>query len=137
MKVLSAELQGPLTTETASPAQEHFGARSARVPGRIARRPWTCRQRSPGHRSEPKRLVSWHCVLMTSNDGSKPAWVALGPAPRAELVHVLMLPTSTAPTGSASAGATHRAAPFAELLINCEEDRTLRAVLVGMLREAS
>jgi hypothetical protein len=25
---------------------------------------------------------------------------------------------------------------FAELLINCEEDRTLRAVLVGMLRDA-
>jgi hypothetical protein len=24
---------------------------------------------------------------------------------------------------------------FAELLISCEEDRTLRAVLVGMLRE--
>jgi len=25
--------------------------------------------------------------------------------------------------------------PFAELLIDCEEDRTLRAVLGGMLRE--
>jgi hypothetical protein len=25
---------------------------------------------------------------------------------------------------------------FAELLISCEEDRTFRAVLVGMLREA-
>jgi hypothetical protein len=27
-------------------------------------------------------------------------------------------------------------APFGELLIDCEEDRVLRAVLVGMLREA-
>jgi hypothetical protein len=28
------------------------------------------------------------------------------------------------------------AVPFAELLIDCEEDRVLRAVLVGMLRES-
>jgi hypothetical protein len=39
--------------------------------------------------------------------------------------------TSSAPTGSESSGGTRRAA-FAELLIDCEEDRTLRrAVTVG------
>jgi len=29
----------------------------------------------------------------------------------------------------------HSVQPTAELLIDCEKDRTLRAVLVGMLRE--
>jgi len=59
---------------------------------------------------------------------------AFGPAPRAELLHVLMLPTSSEPTGSASSGATRRAAPSPSSW-DCEEDRTLRAVLVGMLRQ--
>ena len=36
---------------------------------------------------------------------------ALGPARRAEFLHVLMLPTSSGPTGSVSSGATHRVGP--------------------------
>jgi hypothetical protein len=43
-------------------------------------------------------------------------------------------PTSGEPTGSGSSGATPESPAYAELLIDCEVDRTLRAVLVGMLR---
>jgi hypothetical protein len=52
---------------------------------------------------------------------------ALGLASRAELLHVLMLPGFERAIGSESSGVTRRAAPFAELLIDCEEDRKLRA----------
>jgi hypothetical protein len=60
---------------------------------------------------------------------------ALGPAPRAELLHVLMLPDFDRADAIGSYWANPKTRKFAELLIDCDEDRTLRAVLVGMLRE--
>ena len=42
-------------------------------------------------------------------------------------------PTPSEPTGSASTGPNPQSRAFAELLIDCEEDRTLRAWMVVRL----
>jgi hypothetical protein len=60
---------------------------------------------------------------------------ALGPAPRAELLHVLMLPDFERAERNGEFWGNPKTRTFAELLIDSEEDRTLRAVLVEMLRE--
>jgi hypothetical protein len=62
---------------------------------------------------------------------------ALGPAPRAELLHVLMLPDFDRADAIGSYWGNPKTCTFDELLIDCEEDRTLQAMLVGMLRERS
>ena len=52
---------------------------------------------------------------------------ALGPAPRAELLHVLMLPDFERADRIESSGGYPESRAFAELLIDCEEES--RAVL--------
>jgi hypothetical protein len=54
---------------------------------------------------------------------------ALGPAPRAELLHVLTLPDFERAERIGEFWGYPESRNFAELLIDCEEDRTLRAVL--------
>jgi len=68
--------------------------------------------------------------------GLKARLEALPPAARAELLHVLMLPDFERADRIGEFWGNPKTRTFAELLIDCEEDRTLRAVLVSMLREA-
>jgi hypothetical protein len=53
-----------------------------------------------------------------------------------QLAHERGFPAPVERDGRGRPGDRREVAPWAELLIDCEEDRTLRAVLVRMLREA-
>ena len=60
---------------------------------------------------------------------------ALGPAPRAELLHVLMLPDFERADRIGEFWCYPESRAFPELLIDCEEDRAARAVVFGLLAE--
>jgi hypothetical protein len=59
----------------------------------------------------------------------------LPPAARAELLHVLRLPDFDQADRIGEFWGYPESRAFAEPLIDCEEDRTLQAMLVGMLKE--
>ena len=69
------------------------------------------------------------------NDNSEPASTPSAPR-RAELLHVLMLPDFERADRIGEFWSYPQSRTFADLLTDCEEDRTLRAVLVRMLRQA-
>jgi len=56
-------------------------------------------------------------------------------AARAELLRVLMLPDFERADRIGESWSYPQSRAFAELLIDAEEDRIVRALLVGMLRE--
>ena len=61
---------------------------------------------------------------------------ALPPAARAELPHVLRLPDFDQADRIGEFWGYPEGRAFAELLIDCEEDQSVRAVVVGRLRDS-
>jgi hypothetical protein len=80
--------------------------------------------------------TAWHEPRLTRGPTNSLAASPSSPSPRrAELLHVLMLPDFERADRIGEFWGYPESRAFAELLIECEEDRVLRAVLVGMLRD--
>ena len=71
----------------------------------------------------------------SSSAGYRSVWTHSARAPRAELFHVLMLPDFDRVDAIGTFWGHPETRTFGEMLIDCEEDKFLRAVLVAMLRE--
>jgi hypothetical protein len=76
----------------------------------------------------PKRLIGLERRIRRAQD-------RMPPAARAELLHVLLQPDFERAATIGEYWANPKTRPFAELLIECEENMATRALLVGMLRE--
>ena len=72
---------------------------------------------------------------MNSSAGSASASTPSGPAPRAELLHGLMLPDLDRVDRIGEFRAARETREFGELLIALEEDKAARAVVFGLLAE--
>jgi hypothetical protein len=92
---------------------------------------WSCRTRprpdafppsEPGRRNSP--LLAERRATPSDRE------------PRAELLHVLLLPDLERAERIGEFWGYPQSRTFAELLIDCEEDRALRAALIDMLRDA-
>jgi hypothetical protein len=89
-----------------------------------------------GHAAWRRVLASDPVDLMQVERQLRERLDALGPAPPRRVLHVFQLPNLNRVERIGEFWSYPQSQTFAELLIDGEEDRTLRAVLVGMLREA-
>jgi hypothetical protein len=86
---------------------------------------WSANHQDSEGRIWPDELERW----------ALPAQTPYNRFPAPELLHVLMLPEFERAHGIGEFWGNPITRTFAELLIDCEEDKTLRAVVFGLLRE--
>jgi hypothetical protein len=91
----------------------------------------------PTTRRRSVSRISLHRVTFDEMEaGLRARLEALPPGARAELLHVLMLPDRERADRIGEFWRYPESRSFAGLLIDGEEDKAARAVLVGMLRKA-